>query len=294
MISVIIPYLSGLKELKDCISSINKQGVNEIIVVNDSEEHLDLLGVKIIDNKKTKGAAYSRNVGFQNASNELVLFVDHDIIIDDNSITKLKNKIKNVDIVFPKVIYENNKLMHPVGREKTFPQISACFMVKKSSVKKMDCLFDENYHIYLEDADFFLRANLFNLKIAYVPDAVVVHKLKHSTNEKRFFLENKNLLYGIIKFSNINKQNILHPFHFSSYFSNFICALFNFDKFDWSHYNRDLNSLKKFKLLFKKHRKITNRNRFILLGQFIKATFWVLFHQNKPLQAKKRLQRYLQ
>ena len=47
---------------------------------------------------------------------------------------------------------ENKQILYPIlNVEKTFPHISACFGIKKKSLKKLDELFDENYETYLED-----------------------------------------------------------------------------------------------------------------------------------------------
>ena len=291
MISIVIPYLSGLKQLKECISSINNQRLKtEIIVVHDAPGTLDLKGVKVLENKNNRGAAYSRNRGLEEASADRVLFVDHDIIFPKGAIKKLVDALEGNDIVFPKTVYEDETIMHPIGKEKKYPQISTCFIVRKNSVKeKMDEFMDENYHIYLEDADFFLRANLAGLRIKYVPDAIVNHKLKTSYNENRFYLENKNLLYGILKFSGVNKKNTLHPFHLSSVFSNFICALFNFDRFDWSYYDRELSFWRKARLLFGRHKRITEKSRLLLLYYFFKGIIWNLLNIDKIIHKKKRI-----
>lgn len=274
MISVVIPYLSGWEDLKSCIVSLNKQQVKpEVIVVNDSGKKLDLRNVKIINNDETRGAAYSRNVGFEESSSEVVLFVDQDITFKNGGINKMLRKIKTFDIVFPKVVYENGRIMHPIGKEKESPQISACFMVKKRSVEKLNEFFDETYQIYLEDADFFLRAKLAGLKSCYVEDAIAVHKLKKGYNERRFYLENRNLVYGIKKFLFVNTKGVYHPFHFRSLASNFVCALFNFNKFDWSHYDRCMPTFGKVNLLFNKHKKLTDGSRLVLIYYFFKAFF---------------------
>ncbi|MBU1201524.1 MAG: glycosyltransferase [Nanoarchaeota archaeon] len=291
MISVVIPFLSGFEDLKVCIASIKKQRVKvEIIIVNDSSKPLRLKkGVRVIDNKGTKGAAYSRNIGLKESKNDLVLFVDNDVFLQSGCVRRLLDEIEGFEIVFPKVVYENSVLMHPVGKEEIYPQISACFMIKKSAVEKMDCFFDETYKIYLEDADFFLRANIFSLKSLFVKDAVAIHKLKESYNEMRFYLENKNLFYGIIKFFGIKKKGVLHPFNLTSVFSNYICALFNFDKFDYSHYNRGLSILTKAELLFRKHKKITGRNRLFLLFYIFKAKMWVISNIGFVLRERRKL-----
>jgi len=287
MISIVIPYLSGLANLKNCLKSIKQQSVDcEVIVVNDSKKKLGIEDVIIINNEKTFGAAYSRNIGFKKSNYEEVLFVDCDIVLQSHCIKKMLKEIKHFDVVFPRILYSNRRLMHPVGDEQSFPQISACFIIKKNSARKLDELFDENYKIYLEDADFFLRSKLLGLKINYVSDAKVIHKLKQGYNKRRFYLENRNLVYGLIKFSGVNKNNIYHPFHFFSLLKNLVCAIFNFDKFDWSHYNRNMSEFEKFKLLFKKHKKLSF-NRLTFIYYFFKGVFWN-FINIKIVLGKKR------
>ncbi|MBU1030486.1 MAG: glycosyltransferase [Nanoarchaeota archaeon] len=291
MISVVIPHYKDFENLSNTLKSINEQKevFDEIIIVDDfsNDSSVDKIknsfkDVKIITFHKHKGIAFVRNKCIKESKCDIILFVDSDIMLQKNCVNKLVSEIKNFDIVFPKIIFENKRVMHPLLlEEKIYPQITACFMIKRSAIKNNNLFFDETYSYCYEDADFFLRANLKNLKMKYIKSAVAVHKLKVRKNsEKRFYLENRNLLYGIKKFKKL-KTDIYHPFHFSSLFKNFVCALFNYDKFDWSHYDRSSSFWQKFKLLFKKHRKITEKNRLILIYLFFKAVWWNIFYRTR-------------
>jgi len=286
-LSIVIPNYNDSVNLIYCIKSVEKAKLanSEIIVIDDLSTddslylvHKKFKNIRLISLSEHKGIAFVRNIGLKESKGGFILFVDSDVIVKDNLIRNLLNEINNYDLVFPKVIFENNRVMHPLlEEEKQYPQITACFIIKKESVEKNNLFFDEIYSYCYEDSDFFLRANLKNLKMKYVDEAVLVHKLKERTNkEKRFYLENRNLLYGIRKFRKTNTENIYHPFHYSSLFRNFIVAVFNYDKFDWSHYDRRANNFEKFKLLFRKHKKITEKNRLILIYYFFKAMFWNL------------------
>ena len=158
--------------------------------------------VKIIYNKKNKGAAYCRNLGVLKSSGDYIFFVDSDVYLKKNCLNKMIDSIKNVDISFPTVIYENKSIMYPLTKqEQKYPLISACFMIKRKSIKKLDEMFDETYKTFNEDSDFFLRCKLFGLKAAYSKIALAVHMHKSHNTEKRYYLENRNTIYGIIKYA---------------------------------------------------------------------------------------------
>lgn len=279
-LSIIIPNYNSEKTIEKCITSIwNQNDSYEIIVIDDNskDKSISLIRkypIKIIQNEKHKGAAYSRNLGIKISKGEHILFIDSDVYLKEGAIKKMLNSIKNVDITFPKILYKNGKIMYPCSkREKKYPLLTTCFMIKRNSLTKLDSLFDEKYGTYNEDCDFFLRCYYFNLKAKYVSNAIAIHDHKNSLNlEERFYLENKNILYGIIKFKKIRKKvDINHPFKISVLFKNFICALFNFNWFDWSHYNRNSSFFYKISLLLKRHKKITQRSRLILVFLLLKS-----------------------
>jgi len=298
-ISVVIPNYNKENTIKKCIESIYLQRKNmEIIVVDDCSEDKSINTIKknfpkvrTICNKKNKGAAYCRNLGVLRSSGDYIAFVDSDVCLKKNCLNKLIKLIKHVDISFPTIVYENRVIMYPFTKEEQkYPMITACFMIKRASIKKLDEMFDETYRTFNEDSDFFLRCKLFGLKAGYSKNALAVHMHKSHDTEKRYYLENKNIMYGIIKFRGLTKGIwVEHPFKTKALLKNFVCGIFNFNWFDWSSYKRNKGFLSKITILTKKHKKITNKPRITLLYLFFKAMVWNIFNFNKTLMKRRKL-----
>ena len=298
-ISVVIPNYNKENTIKKCIESIYLQRKDiEIIVVDDCSEDKSLKimkksfpKVKIIRNTKNRGAAYCRNLGVLRSSGDYIAFVDSDVCLKKNCLNQLLKSIKHADISFPTIIYENKSIMYPlIKEEQKYPMISACFMIKRKSIKKLDEMFDKNYRTFNEDSDFFLRCRLFGLKAGYSKNALAVHMHKSYDTEKRYYLENKNIMYGIIKFKGLTKGiKFKHPFKVQALLKNLVCGIFNFNWFDWSSYKRNKSFLCKIQLLTKKHKKITNKPAIILPCLFLKAILWNIVNLNKALIKRKSL-----
>jgi len=298
-ISVIIPNYNNENTIKKCIESIYFQKKNvEIIVVDDCSKDKSISTikrnfpkVKVICNKKNRGAAYCRNLGVLKSSGDYIAFVDSDVYLKKNCLNKMLASIKNADLSFPTIIYENKSVMYPLTQEeKKYPMISACFMIKRKSIKKLDEMFDETYRTFNEDSDFFLRCKLFGLKADYSKKSFAVHINTSKNSENRYYLENKNIIYGIIKFRGLTKGiRFEHPFKAQALLKNFVCGIFNFNWFDWSSYKRNKSFLCKIRLLTKKHKKITNKPAIILPYLFLKAILWNTINLNKALIKRKSL-----
>jgi len=298
-ISVIIPNYNNENTVKKCIKSIYSQKRNiEIIVVDDfsNDKSIDMIKkdfpeVKVICSKKNKGAAYCRNLGVLKSSGDYITFVDSDVYLKKNCLNELVKSIKYVDISFPTIVYENKSIMYPLtSEEKGYPLVSACFMIKRKSIEKLDEMFDEIYKTFNEDADFFLRCRLFGLKADYSKKSFAVHINTSKNSENRYYLENKNIAYGIIKFRGLTKYiRFEHPFKVQALLKNLVCGIFNFNWFDWSSYKRNRSFLSKIRLLTKKHKKITNKPRIILLCLFFKAIVWNILNFNKTLMKRRKL-----
>jgi len=97
-VSVIVPVFNGEKTIKECILNIqnnNKHILKEIIVINDNsyDKTKNILKsikkIKIINLKKNKGVGYARNYGAKIAKYNNLCYVDADLIVSKNSISKL-------------------------------------------------------------------------------------------------------------------------------------------------------------------------------------------------------------
>ena len=285
LVSVIIPNRNGEKTIEKTIASAEKslEGNRlEIIVVDDcSEDHSTVILKKIsesnrrisfFENRKKVGAAFSRNIGILNAAGDVLLFIDNDVFLkEDCGAVLAKRAFSNNGISFPRIIFPNGRLMWPASStEEKYPEISACFAIKKSALKKVE-KFDSNYETYLEDSDFFLRCMALRIKASYEKNAVALHAISgFYSAERRYFLENRNLVYGMLKFRRIKPEK-RGPFTFSSLVKNLACGIFNFRWFDWSHYKRNGSWKIKLKMLFGKHKKITEKPFLVLLVIFFYA-----------------------
>ncbi len=298
-ISVIIPNYNSEDTIKKCIKSIYSTKENmEIIVVDDfsNDKSIDIIKknfpkVKVICSQKNKGAAYCRNLGVLKSSGDYIAFIDSDVYLRKNCLNELVKLTKYADISFPTIIYENKSIMYPLTlEEKKYPLVSACFMIKRESIEKLDEMFDETYKTFNEDSDFFLRCKLFGLKADYSKKSFAVHINTSKNSENRYYLENKNITYGIIKFRGLTKHiGLEHPFKVQSLLKNLVCGVFNFNWFDWSSYKRNKSFLSKTSLLAKKHKKITNKPRIILLCLFFKAIAWNILNFKKTLVKRRKL-----
>jgi glycosyltransferase involved in cell wall biosynthesis len=101
-VSVIIPTYNRQKDLKTCLNSILIQTKlpKEVIIVDDSDndkienliteengifenKNIDL---RYIRNKRGKSLTIARNVGIDNSTGDVVLFLDDDVILDKDYI----------------------------------------------------------------------------------------------------------------------------------------------------------------------------------------------------------------
>lgn len=123
-ISIIVPVYNNEKYLEKCLISLLNQTYKniEIIIIEDNstDKSREILknyssnkNIKIINNSKNMGAAYSRNIGLEAASGEYIGFIDSDDYVETDyyeklmqSIIKNKSEIAICDI---KIIYENTK-----------------------------------------------------------------------------------------------------------------------------------------------------------------------------------------
>ena len=106
MLSIIIPTINEEKNIGITIEKLNKIFTKknlEIIIVDDKStdntineinKYQDKLNIKIISNKNPKGLGYALLQGFNVASKEYKMFLDADLSIDENDITKLFDKKK--------------------------------------------------------------------------------------------------------------------------------------------------------------------------------------------------------
>lgn len=92
-ISIVIPARNDSENLKKCINYIEASGrkPSEIIVVDDASNpdlKNGLIGrnVSVIKLDKQSGPAWARNIGVKEATGEVILFIDSDVFIREDTI----------------------------------------------------------------------------------------------------------------------------------------------------------------------------------------------------------------
>lgn len=111
-ISVVIPIYCRHAELSDLLDSILRQTINpvEVIVIDDHTPNNTLkivckeykskfekknTDLKYVRNSRHQSAAVARNVGVENASGDIILFLDSDMIIYEEFIEKILDVFKD-------------------------------------------------------------------------------------------------------------------------------------------------------------------------------------------------------
>lgn len=215
MISAVIVNHKSFKFLEPLINSLKKEGVEEIVLVDNSldkeeEKRLEnLKGVEIYILNENKGLGNALNLGAKKANGELLLFCNPDLIFKDRSIKELKKEIYNCHSVGPFLFWDEGEEFclpypYPINFsfeffKMFFPKLILKFYLKyenkiwnskkplKLPLLSGSCFlikkeifekvggFDENYFLYFEENDFFKRFKKMGYSSFFVPSSKVVH-----------------------------------------------------------------------------------------------------------------------
>jgi len=130
MLSIIVPAYNEEKNIEKCLRSIFKCLENldinyEVLVINDgsTDRTSDIVknlmkeynNLRLIDRKENKGYGYTVIEGLREARGDIILYIDADCVIEQNSISKIINHFrKGADAVFGYVDVANPEYLHPL------------------------------------------------------------------------------------------------------------------------------------------------------------------------------------
>lgn len=132
ILSIIIPIYNVEKYISSCLTSIFKQGLHEdeyeIILINDGSTDNSMGVINelikkpsniIVIEQNNKGLSAARNIGIEKASGELIIFVDSDDYLIDNSLRRLLNIAieSNADLIVADYV---------VQTDETTPDLNVC------------------------------------------------------------------------------------------------------------------------------------------------------------------------
>lgn len=231
-ISISIVAYKNYDKILNVVKSINKFTIGitkEIIIVDNTE--LPYKNGEMISNiecqKDTKVISAGKNVGFGKANNlafreakgSYFAIINPDILLLEDSLTKIIEYMKNnsdVGAVIPKLVDKRHKLLQVYRRKITLWDImvryinpfgifnrrtyfhtmkdkdydnpfvvpfgQGSFLVVKASIYKKVHGFDERYFMYLEDADLCRKINSVS-ELVFFPYTTVIHLWQASSHK---------------------------------------------------------------------------------------------------------------
>lgn len=226
-LSIVIPTLNEGRYLSKLLRSIKSQPFKDYeIIVSDSHSKDNTLkiakkfGCKIVLGEK-KGPAYGRNIGAKKAKAPLLLFLDSDISLSENSLQQVIEKFerRKLDVATCAVMpYDGNvidDIMHFLANcairvlQYFSPHAGGFFLLcKRETFKKLGG-FDEKM-MQGEDVDFVIRAaRIKKFRFINIPVFISARRLK---KEGRLTIAHKYLMYGFMQHMGKRMEKPIYEF----------------------------------------------------------------------------------
>ena len=216
-------YLESLKRFPP-------KNLSEIIIVDDGseEETQKFLSskkgeIRVFRNLKSKGFAFSNNLGAAKATAEWLLFMNNDLVLsrgwsdsfhsliqDGESHDELgcvgniqhdpvTRKIDHAGVVFSNGIPEHfckGKKEAPTNYSSEHLAVTgACFLIKRELFLSVGG-FDETYKTGFEDIDLCLRLSMLGYKHYVLNKSVILHKKSSTPERNQFQSHNSRIFYS--------------------------------------------------------------------------------------------------
>ncbi|MGZ3871071.1 MAG: glycosyltransferase family 2 protein [Bacteriovorax sp.] len=211
-VSIIVLNYNGKKYLDNCFISLARisypKSRLEVILVDNASSDGSIAyvsqkypWVNIANLNKNYGFTGGNNAGVNLAKGEYVVFLNNDVMVDENWLIELIKVVltnPNVILTSKSLFIDKPEIIDHVGSKATIIGRSFCvnfgrkddklekspkfvvqpygasMLVKRDVFEKIG-KFDEDYVTSLEDTDFGFRAWLFGYEIMYVPGSVFYH-----------------------------------------------------------------------------------------------------------------------
>jgi len=194
---IIVVFKTKRIILKNFLSKINNK--YQIIIIDNSgvydfDEFMHQKNIKIIKSKKNNGNGAGINLGLKETITPYAIYFDIDTNFENNFLdefVKIISEFKDFAILIPNInssIISNDKLIEKYDAEGA----AMLFDVKK--IKKIG-MFDENFFLYWEETDLYLKCKKNNQKIFILPALKIFHDGSSS-------IEGDKIDYNIIALRN--------------------------------------------------------------------------------------------
>jgi len=216
---IVINYNSTnyLRKLIQSTKKISKI-LNKIIVIDNNSDSFNLKedkNIKIIKNQKNLGFAKAVNQGIKISKSELILLLNPDTYLTNDSIKKTFDLIKNdfsIGVIGGKIFFPNHKIYPSANNKPTFltglfeftnlkkifpknkyskkfwieedikitqpikvSSVCGAYMIFRRINKNKLNLFNEDYFMYMEDVDFGIKNIKNGLKVMFDPNSSITH-----------------------------------------------------------------------------------------------------------------------
>lgn len=222
VVYAVILAFNHYEDTRECLKSLEEtdyEALSIIVVDNGSSDgtpnkiRAEFPNVQVIETGRNLGVPWGYNIGFSCALRmgaEYILMLNNDTVVDPQMLRYLVDAAQSdpeVGILMPKVLYYHNpEVIWAVGgRHRTFPPahvivgqnrpgaafdkpfyleyaLSCGLLIHRRAFEKAG-LFDPGYFFYFDDWDFSQRVRAHGLKILFVPEARMWHKVSKTTRD---------------------------------------------------------------------------------------------------------------
>ncbi len=218
----VILAFNHYEDTRECLESLQKsdyENLSIVVVDNGSSDgtperiRAEFPDVQVIETGRNLGVPWGYDVGFSyalRAGAEYILMLNNDTVVDPQMVRRLVEAARadpNVGILMPKVLYYDDPevVWAAGGRYRVFPPahvivgqdrpsaafdkpfyleyaLSCGLLIHRRAFEKAG-LFDPGYFFFFDDWDFSQRVRAHGLRILFVPDARMWHKVSKSTRQ---------------------------------------------------------------------------------------------------------------
>lgn len=231
--SLITVSYNSEKTIYKLLSSIKAVDslIKEIIVIDNNSHFLNIKKIKkisskikIIQNKENVGFAKAVNQGIKISKSKIILLLNPDTYLIDNSVSnsfnlitknskiaaiggRILNKKKknnytansepsfftglfeftNLKKIFPNNMFTNRFWIEKkqiINKPIEVSSLCGAFLILRQKLNNKFNLFNEKYFLYFEDIDFGIKINRLGYKVIFDPNSQIVHIGGHSSKNK--------------------------------------------------------------------------------------------------------------
>ena len=230
-VSIIIVNYNGKRLLKNCLTSLYnleypKESFKIKLIDNNSTDgsleyvYRHFHRVEVLKNDENNYCK-ANNIGIKSSNSEYIALLNNDTAVDKNWLKALVDAIQQdqrIGCVGSKILFPDGRIQSTghyefpnfrwgdrglrepdAGQYELSEEMNS--LSGSAVLFRRDCLedvggFDEDFVMYLEDVDIFLRCRQKGWKLLYAPESIVYHKFHGTADEKviRFYIERNRLL----------------------------------------------------------------------------------------------------